>query len=79
MKIFNIFKKKNVTIPEEIKVVTKEENENSDQFICHNCGYQFTVKAKDIFPTSVKLLYKDVSIIGKGVLCPKCKKTSIFG
>ena len=74
--ISNLFTKKQ---PEEIKTVQILESLQPDLFTCHNCQHQFEVTDKMIFPTSVRLLYKDQFVIGKGVMCPKCKQNSIFG
>ena len=52
---------------------------NDNLFTCHHCQHQFKVQTKDIFPTSVRLLYKDQFVTGKGVMCPMCKQNSIFG
>jgi hypothetical protein len=68
--------------PEEVIIdYAKQESITQDNnFQCHYCHISFVVNpSKDIFPTSVRLLYKDQYITGKGVLCPHCKKTCIFG
>lgn len=74
----NLFKKEPEVKkePEETKSYT---GNNLKLFWCHHCGHGFTVESKDVFPTSVRLLYKDQFVTGKGVMCPKCKQNSIFG
>ena len=75
MNIFNIFKKKEpVKTLDSFAVEPKE-----DLFSCYHCHHYFKVTDSMIFPTSVRLLYKDQYVQGKGVTCPKCQKDSIFG
>jgi hypothetical protein len=50
-----------------------------EQFICHYCHKSFDLLAKNIFPVSVPMLYKESYVQGKGVLCPHCGKTCITG
>ena len=88
MKIFseefkNLFRKQKVAILKTgeafIPVQFEEVKPNDDLFTCHYCQHQFEFQSKDIFPTSVRLLYKDQFVTGKGIKCPKCLKDSIFG
>jgi hypothetical protein len=72
MKIFDFFKKKTEVSKLQFQV-------QPDLFTCHYCSHQFEVTDKMIFPTSVRLLYKDQFVTGKGVTCPKCHKDCIFG
>lgn len=72
MKIFDFFKK------QEVKTEVKQINDNL--FSCHYCQHQFEVNpAKDVFPTSVRALYKDFYFQAKGVNCPNCFNTCIYG
>lgn len=72
----NIFKKIFKT-KKEVDIVDKKQCE--DLFTCHYCKHQFETTPKMIFPTSVRLLYKDQYVSGKGVMCPKCNEVCIFG
>jgi hypothetical protein len=53
--------------------------QEGEKFVCHYCEKEFTLLSQNIFPTSVRLLYKDSYVTGKGVLCPHCGKTCITG
>jgi hypothetical protein len=76
MSILDFFKKhKPITTGIELQ----KSEVKRDMFTCHYCQHQFEVNAKDIFPANVPVLYKDVYVQGKGVMCPKCFKTCIFG
>jgi len=68
---------KKITDYSAINIPKAQVNENI--FTCHYCGNRFEFQSKDIFPTSVRLLYKDQFVTGKGIKCPKCLKDSIFG
>lgn len=64
-------------IPTPFQEIPKPEG---NLFTCHYCGYHFEVNpAKDIFPVSVPILYKNQYVQGKGVKCPECLKDCIFG
>jgi|WetSurMetagenome_2_1015567.scaffolds.fasta_scaffold942475_2 hypothetical protein len=76
MKIFDFLKRKK-GLSEGVELQQAEPSK--DLFSCHYCQHQFEVTPKMIFPTSVRILYKDQFTQGKGVLCPNCKKTCIFG
>jgi len=53
--------------------------QDGDKFICHYCSKEFILLTKNIFPTSVRVLYKDCYTTGKGILCPHCGQTCITG
>lgn len=77
MNLFNIFKRKHVPVVDNLE--QQQPEVKRDMFTCHYCQHEFEVKDKDIFPANVSVLYKDVYVQGKGVMCPKCFKTCIFG
>lgn len=72
----NLFRKQKVAV---LKTGETFIPVNENIFTCHHCGNRFEFQSKDIFPTSVRLLYKDQFVTGKGIKCPKCLKDSIFG
>jgi hypothetical protein len=72
MNILNLFRKKTTE-------AVKEKTPEVFNFYCHHCNKGFNVTDLMIFPTSVRLLYKDQYVQGKGVTCPHCHKDSIFG
>jgi hypothetical protein len=62
-----------------LKTSVLSDLQEGEQFICHYCRKSFTLLSKNIFTTSVRLLYQDNYVTGKGVLCPYCLKACITG
>lgn len=79
MDIFKIFKKKEIQPLQIVEPLHPLQPLQPDLFTCHHCSHRFEVTNKMIFPTSVRLLYKEQYVTGKGVMCPQCKQNSIFG
>lgn len=71
----------NKTVIDVVKVEQKaiSDLQEGEKFVCHYCNKEFTLLAKNIFPTSVRVLYQDNYVTGKGVLCPHCGQTCITG
>jgi DNA-directed RNA polymerase subunit RPC12/RpoP len=69
------------TVIDVVKVEQKaiSDLQEGEKFVCHYCNLEFALLAKNIFPVSVRVLYQDNYVIGKGVLCPHCGQTCITG
>jgi hypothetical protein len=78
MKISDIIKKWFWKTEPQIQYEVKEIKQDN-LFSCHYCHNEFEVTAKMVFPVSVPMLYKDSFVQGKGIQCPKCLKTCIYG
>lgn len=56
------------------------ESKMNNPFCCHYCHQVFDVNpSTDVFPMSVKALYKEHFFQGVGVKCPHCQKDCIYG
>jgi hypothetical protein len=86
-------KKEKVKVEAEVKVIesrlSEDARETANQaitdtqlganFVCHYCHKGFLLLSQNIFPVSVRMLYKESYVQGKGVLCPHCGQTCITG
>jgi hypothetical protein len=77
----------NQAVEEKIpdKVITEFKNKHisdtltDEKFACHYCHKEFMLQSKNIFPVSVRLLYKDSYVTGKGTICPYCQQVNVTG
>lgn len=81
MKIIEIIKKWfTKSKPEKTEEIKQSDPVLENPFYCHYCHKVFNVNPeKDVFPLSVKALYKDYFFQGIGVKCPHCQKDCIYG
>jgi len=73
-------KRQPLPVAEVVAFTDAEHQPKKDLFYCHYCYKGFEVnESKDVFPMSVKALYKDYYFQGIGIKCPYCFKDCIYG